>query len=152
MTFLRHLPLAAALVPLPTLAQSFQDIEAIEARAVAQTGADVSQVDRRIRLARCPEPLAADAPVSGGIVVRCNALGWRVRVLLARAAAARPIIRRGDPVSLSFATPRFTVTASGIAENDASAGDPVRVRVEQKGISVTGQAIEPGSVRIGTLK
>ncbi len=155
-TISRHLILLSLLTPASAIAGNFQNLDVIDARAADAAGTGVRPVDRRLKLAVCPETLQADAPVMGAVSVRCAALGWRVRVLIDGATAtgigAPIVIKRGDPVSVNFVAPGFSVTTSGIAESEARVGDRVRVRVEQKANPVMGEAVDAGSVRVGGLK
>jgi flagella basal body P-ring formation protein FlgA len=154
-TIFRRALLMAMLVPASVGATEFQNLDTIDARAADVSGGTVRPVDRRLKLAACAEALTADAPVMGAVTVGCAALGWRVRVLVdgaAKVASDRPIvIKRGDPVSVNFVAPGFSVTTSGIAESDARVGERVRVRVEQKANPVMGEAVDTGSVRVGAL-
>jgi flagellar basal body P-ring formation protein FlgA len=154
-TIFRHAVLLAMLAPASAVAGGFQSLEAIDARAADATGASVRPIDRRLKLAACPEALQADAPTFGAVTVRCVSLGWRVRVNVegntVAAASAPIIIKRGDPVSVNFVAEGFSVTTSGIAESEARLGERVRVRVEQKANPVMGEAVDAGIVRVGAL-
>lgn len=155
MTIFRRAVLLTLLSPLGAMAGDFQNLEAIEARAADAAGSRVRPVDRRLKLAACPEPLQADLPALGAVAVRCASLGWRVRVLVEGSAVplvTEPIlIKRGDPVTVNFIAPGFSVTASGIAESEARLGERVRVRVDQKANPVMGEATDAGTVRVGGL-
>ncbi len=155
MTIFRHAVLLTLLCPLRATAGDFQNPDAIDARAADAAGSNVVPVDRRLKLAACPEPLQADRAALGTVAVRCASLGWRVRVLVDGASAslvtAPIVIKRGDPVTVDFIAPGFSVTASGIAESEARLGERVRVRVDQKANPVMGEATAAGSVRVGGL-
>jgi flagellar basal body P-ring formation protein FlgA len=155
MTIFRHAVLLTLLSPLNAMAGDFQNHDSIDARAADATGSRVRPVDRRLKLAACPEPLQADPPALGAVAVRCASLGWRVRVLVDGAAVplvTQPlVIKRGDPVSVNFVAQGFSVTTTGIAETEARLGERVRVRVEQKANPVMGEATDAGSVRVGGL-
>jgi flagellar basal body P-ring formation protein FlgA len=159
MTTFRHLMIAAAAVPAMASAQSFQSHGAIDARVAASlvgTGLAAWPVDRRLKLAACPQALTVDPPASGLVAVRCDPLGWRIHARIdgppATVSFSTPIvIKRGDPVTVDFVAPGFSVSAQGIAESDARAGDRVRVRVEQKSAPVIGEAMAMGSVRVSAL-
>jgi flagellar basal body P-ring formation protein FlgA len=152
-TIFRHAVLLSLLISANAVAGDFQSLDAIDARAAHAAGSTVRPVDRRLKLASCPETLQADPPAMGAVAIRCASLGWRVRVVVegkaALAASTPMIIKRGDPVSVNFVAEGFSVTTSGIAEGDARIGERVRVRVEQKANPVMGEAIEAGSVRVG---
>ena len=154
-TIFRHTALLLIVGSAPALAGNFQSLEAVDARASEAAGSIVRPVDRRLKLAACPEELQADAAAQGAVTVRCAPLGWRVRVLIesntAAASNAPVAIKRGDPVSVNFVAPGFSVTTSGIAETEARIGERVRVRVDTKGNPVMGEAVDAGTVRVGGL-
>lgn len=154
MTIFRHVSLIFLTVPAAAHAQGFQDHSAIDRRAAQAASGTVRPVDRRLKLAQCPEALEAGAPAMGMVTVRCPSLGWRVSVLTdtTHPSVQHGIIRRGDPVTVNFVASGFSVTTSGIAETDARVGERVRVRVEQKANPVMGEAIDQGTVRVGTFK
>lgn len=155
MTIFRRAMLAAMLVPAGAHANGFQSLDAINDSAARSADSAIRPVDKRLKLAACPEALAADAPILGTVTVRCVSLGWRVRVLTephGTAARTTPVvIKRGDPVSVNFVASGFSVTTHGIAESEARIGERVRVRVEQKANPVMGEVIDVGSVRVGSL-
>ena len=156
MTIFRHGLMLVMLTPVSVHAGTFQNLDVVDARATEAAGTGTRPVDRRLKLAACPDVLIADAPAMGAVTVRCAPLGWRVRVLVegnaATVANTPVVIKRGDPVSVNFVAPGFSVTTSGIAESEARVGERVRVRVEQKANPVMGEAMDAGSVRVGTLK
>lgn len=159
MTTFRHMMIAACAMPAMAGAQSFQSHDAIDARVTASlvgTGLAAWPVDRRLKLAACPQPLQVDPPALGLVAVRCDALGWRVHARIegppATVTYSTPVvIKRGDPVTVDFIAPGFTIAAQGIAEGDARAGDRVRVRVEQKSAPIIGEAMDMGRVRVSAL-
>jgi flagellar basal body P-ring formation protein FlgA len=158
-TIFRHLALAAVMTPAAASADVFQDLDMVDAKAsaiVAESGLAVRPADRRLKLAPCPHALEAEAQSQGSVAVRCAALGWRIRLPVEGTVRgdnfAPVIIRRGDPVSVEFSVPGFAVTANGVAQNEARRGEPVRVRVEEKGNPVMGEAVDVGNVRVGGFK
>jgi flagellar basal body P-ring formation protein FlgA len=155
-TIFRQAILLATLAPFSATASLFQNLDAVDARATEAAGTSVQPVDRRLKLAVCPEALQVDAPVMGAVTVRCAPLGWRVRVMIDQSAGpattAPVVIKRGDPVSVNFVAAGFSVTTSGIAESEARIGERVRVRVEQKANPIMGEAVDAGLVRVGALK
>lgn len=142
----RHLAILAFAAATPASAQDFEDLDQLETQVVASLGAGIGEVggparaiDRRLRLRPCPEPVTVEAPALGAVAVRCQSIGWRIRVPLtagspsARASAAtaqraEPVIRRGDQVQLVAINRSFTVSTIGVAEQDGSPGDRIRVR------------------------
>jgi len=169
----RHLALAAAAaIAAPAAAQSFEDIEALEHRVSAALGAGIGEpggparpIDRRLRLAACPGPVSVEAPTLGAATVRCEQLGWRIRVPVVRddaaqaagesnwgasPAAARsratPVVRRGDPVALVVMSGSFTVTRQAVADQDGAPGDRIRVRTEPRAAPIVGQVMADGRI------
>jgi flagella basal body P-ring formation protein FlgA len=141
------LPFAVLALPLPALAQGFENLEMLDNRVAAALGANIGEpggatnpVDRRLRLPACPQPVEIAEPAMGAITVRCQPLGWRIRVPLvpngqaATAAApagarAAPTIRRGDQIELVAISSGFTVSTLAVAEQDGAPGDRIRVSI-----------------------
>ncbi len=150
----------------------FEDIAKLESRVVAALDADIGQIggpvapiDRRLKLASCPAPVVIDPPALGALPLRCEALGWRIRVPLVRipgatpamqAAAAAPppatpiVIKRGDPVQLVSGAQGFSVSTAGVAQDDGHAGGVVRVKTDPKGPVILGQVVDAGLVRVAS--
>lgn len=145
----------------------FANLEAIETQVVASLGAGIGEpggparpIDRRLRLAACPQPITVEEPVLGAVTVRCASLGWRIRVPLVsdgttttvatRAAAVRaePIIRRGDQVTLVAMAQGFSVSTVATAEQDGAPGDHIRVRAQGRPASIVGQVQSDGRVTL----
>lgn len=166
--------LAAAGAPAAASADSggFEDLAKLESRVVAALDADVGQpggpaahLDKRLRLAACPAPVTIDPPALGALPLRCEALGWRMRVPLMRVAGVQPasyaasspvpaeppVIRRGDPVELTAGTPGFSVTAAAVAQEDGREGGRVRVRTDPRGPIIIGEVAGAGRVRVSTF-
>jgi flagella basal body P-ring formation protein FlgA len=164
MTIFRRLTLiAAACCAAPATAQSFEDLDLLEGRivdtlaaAIGEPGGPARPLDRRLRLAPCPEAAVIDAPALGAVAVRCQALGWRIRVPLAAGSVAQgaapvrnePIIRRGDQVEIVALSSSFTVSTVGVAEQDGAPGDRIRVRTERRNAPFVGQVLADGRVSL----
>ncbi len=177
MTRFRHALLLAACCATPALAQaSFEDLAALDARiatalgaGVGEAGGAVAPIDRRLRLASCPQPATISAPAAGAVTVRCTPLGWRIRVAVGagpRAASSavevpQLLVRRGEAVDLVVRACGFTVSGSGIAEQSGMAGDRIRIRLVDRPVDrsgsrsgngsriATGQILADGRVAIG---
>ena len=157
----------------PALAQQkFENLDRIDGLVAMTVGAGIGEpggpmapVDRRLRLAACPSLPSVEGPVFGAAIVKCDALGWRVRVPLSGGggaattpavrygAAARPVqremvVKRGDPVQLIAGNASFSVTRVMVADEDGAVGDTIRVREDRKSAPVLAQVVEMGSVRI----
>lgn len=153
--------LLACSIASPALAQTTQDLAALERRLVIALGADIGQpggpiapLDRRMKLATCPSPVTIDPPALGAAVLRCAEIGWRVRVPLVRSVhapasieSARPVIRRGDPVELAASRRGFTVSTQVIAEQDGAPGQRIRVRAEGRSAPMMVEVVDFGKVR-----
>jgi flagella basal body P-ring formation protein FlgA len=107
-------------------------------------------------------------------MVKCDALGWRIRVPLvggsaaaasgplprtaaspqnrfARPAANAPreaVVRKGDPVQLMAGNAAFSVSRIMLADEDGALGDTIRVREDRKSAPIFAQVVEMGVVRI----
>jgi flagella basal body P-ring formation protein FlgA len=166
---------AAALSASPAAAQGFQDIGALEQRVVTVLGAGIGEaggparpVDRRLRLTSCPGELIVEPVVMGAVTVRCQQIGWRIRVpvsrgsetgaaqaepsqpsrAVVRTARAEPIVRRGDPVSLVVMSGGFTVARQAVADQDGAPGDRIRVRTEPRAAPIVGRVLADGRVEM----
>ena len=75
--------------------------------------------------------LAVDRP-GGAVIVRCPAVGWRLRVpvkaSLDQAATAEIVIRKGEMVECVSDGQGFAVSTTMMALEDAAVGQPVRVK------------------------
>jgi flagella basal body P-ring formation protein FlgA len=148
----------------------FEDITKLESRVVAALDADIGQpggpvahIDRRLKLAACPAPVTIDPPALGALPLRCEPLGWRLRVPLVRVQQASapaslapaqpqtpPIIKRGDPVQLVSGADGFSVSMVGTAQEDGRAGGRLRVKTDASGPLVIGQVVDTGIVRVAS--
>jgi flagella basal body P-ring formation protein FlgA len=158
-------------------AGGFEDLDKLEGRLVGALDADIGKpggpathIDRRLKLQPCPTPVTIDPPALGAVALRCEALGWRIRVPLTRVPgqaavgnavgassllAANPaqplqpaVIKRGDPVELAATSNGFTVTTAAVAQEDGRLGGRIRVRPGDKGAIVIGEVVDAGRVRV----
>lgn len=162
--------------------QKFENLDRIDSLVAMTVGANLGQpggpaapVDRRLKLAACPAVPSVDGPVFGAAIVKCDALGWRIRVPLVpggaaaastqapvqrRMAAARQVpaaqkevvVRKGDPVELVAGGASFSVSRPMVADEDGAPGDMIRVREDKKSPPVIAQVVEIGLVRISSFK
>lgn len=155
--------LAALLAATPP--GGFEDIARLEARVigaldagVGQPGGPVAAIDRRLKLARCPEPVTIDPPALGAVALRCPVLGWRIRVpqvgvaggfTQSAQARATPLVRRGDPVEIRAEGSAFSVVGSAIADEDGAQGARIRVRTDRTRPPLVAEVVDVGLVRIG---
>ncbi|WP_158586810.1 flagella basal body P-ring formation protein FlgA [Aurantiacibacter zhengii] len=140
------------LLPASALAQQgqFADPAAIDAEVAAFTGAAMGMpggaqhpVDRRLRLANCPHPLALAWHGRGADMVRVECpsrSGWRVFVPVNRgsttapasAARAEPqvVVERGQVMTIIVEGRGFVVSQQGEALEDGAIGQWIRIRPE----------------------
>lgn len=153
--------LASPLMPLAAQSQQFTDPGSIDQAVARFTGAATgdaggarSQIDRRLRLARCRSPL--DLELYGtrqdSVAVSCpDPAGWRIFVPLMKAtlaAATRELIGRGDIVSIAIEGRGFSVAQTGEALEGGAAGDWIRVKPPGKTEAIRARVERPGKVVI----
>ncbi len=154
-------------------AGGFEDLDKLEARLVGaldveigQVGGPITHIDRRLKLQPCPVPAVIDPPALGAIALRCEPIGWRIRVPLMKtptqtivAAPAiytpqqpstPPVIKRGDPVQLIASSDGFTVTSQAVAQEDGQLGGAIRVKSDARGPVVIGRVEDAGRVRVAS--
>ncbi len=155
-----------------TDAAGFEDLDKLETRLVTAldagigtVGGPLTHIDRRVKLQPCPGEVAIDPPALGAVAIRCEALGWRIRVPLMRAPnqvayssvpvtytppvpLGPPVIKRGDPVEVAASQPGFSVTASGIAQEDGRTGGRIRVKTSPTAPVIIGEVVDEGRVRV----
>lgn len=174
---------AALLAPVPAVAQQFENLDRLDSIVAMSVGANIGQpggpsapVDRRLKLAACPQVPQVSGPVFGAAMVECKAIGWRIRVPLlpgggvqgapamtvagngygrpfaALAQAPQMVVKKGDPVQLIAGGPSFSVSRAMIADEDGAVGQTIRVRQDRKSDPVLAQVVETGIVRIPGFK
>jgi flagellar basal body P-ring formation protein FlgA len=158
-----HTALASVLLlAAPALANDFEDFDRLDARIAelaAATGEKADAIDRRIKLARCPEAPALQRGSTGMIAIRCAALGWRLRVptnaALADLAqrgkvqiAETPVVRKGEAVNVMVVGDEFSVSYVATAMDDGAVGSSVRVKFSTAGAFLTATVTAPGKVQI----
>lgn len=166
-----------ALTASPALAAAgaggFEDLDRLEARLVGaldvevgQPGGPLTHIDHRLKLQPCPVSVTIDPPALGAVALRCEPLGWRIRVPLmktpsqalaatpavykASAPSTPPVIKRGDPVQLVAGSDGFSVTSEAIAQEDGQLGGAIRVKADPRSPIVIGRVLDAGRVRVTT--
>ncbi|MCE7797350.1 flagella basal body P-ring formation protein FlgA [Sphingobium sufflavum] len=155
-------------------AQGFQNLDQIDTLVATTVGVGIGQpgganapVDRRLRLAACPNIPSIEGPVFGAAIVRCDKLGWRIRVPLKLAPQPAPVtaygrapqqqpqpqartilIKKGDPVQLVAGNASFSVSRQTIADEDGAVGEMIRVRGDKTAPPVSGRIEPDGIVRV----
>lgn len=149
-----------AMAPTATAQQATEDwqtIDTLTAMVANAMGRTATPIDRRIKLARCPEQASITAIDSQTLAVRCESLGWRLRVPMAAQAgaatsavfarsapAAAPVIRRGDNVRVSIDTDSFSVSYNAIATEDGRVGETIALRGNDAKNMISATVTGPG--------
>lgn len=145
------------IIALALAAAAFEDLDQLDtqvAMAAQSMGSGAVPVDRRLRLARCPQGVQIEAADLRSLSVRCPALGWRLRVALTNATASSVssartlLVRRGDPLTVLSNGGGFTVETAGIASEDGVAGASVRAKLDG-GRIVAGIVTGPQEISLG---
>ncbi len=160
--------LAACATAVPAAAQQanedWQAIDVLTNMVAGALGRTATPVDRRIKLARCPEQASVTAIDANALAVRCAPLGWRLRVPLsaptadsahtapAAASYARPtsapVIRRGDNVRVTIDTASFSISYAAIATQDGRVGETIGLRGSDAKSMLSATVIGPGRARL----
>ncbi|WP_422059268.1 flagella basal body P-ring formation protein FlgA [Sphingopyxis sp.] len=157
--------IAASLIASPAARaqQATEDWQAIDilTQMVANAmGRTATPIDRRIKLARCPEQTSVTAIDAQTLAVRCASLGWRLRVPMTGPAGAMttpagfaapsstPAIRRGDTVRVSIETENFSVSYSATATQDGRIGETIALRGTDAKNLMSGIVTGPGRARL----
>jgi flagella basal body P-ring formation protein FlgA len=108
----------------------FEDLALLDKNI--QMHANAEPVDKRLKLAKCSDAPIIMPAVDGVVVVRCPAIGWRLRVPVrapnAMDEGAAIVIRKGDVIECITTGPGFAVSAQMIALDDARIGQSLRVK------------------------
>lgn len=157
--------LAATAVPAAAHSQpameDWQTIDTLTAMVANAMGRNATPVDRRIRLARCPEQATVTAIDAQTLAVRCASLGWRLRVAMtasaeatpaaiamARPTASAPVIRRGDNVRVTIDTESFSISYAAVATQDGRVGDTIALRGNDTRSMLSATVTGPGRARL----
>ncbi len=143
-----------AILPLvPVQAQQFEDLAALDGKVAAAVGDNIAKpIDRRLKLARCPEPVVLDATGAQTVVLRCNPIGWRIRVPTengpASTNAREPLVRRGENVEIRFEGGDFEIVSMGVANEDGYRGKRISVKSSTGGSALFATVTGEGAVNI----
>ncbi|MCW0199148.1 flagella basal body P-ring formation protein FlgA [Sphingopyxis sp.] len=154
---------ALAIAPAAEAQQATEDWQTIDmlTQAVASAmGRTATPIDRRIKLARCPEQASVAAIDARTLAVRCASLGWRLRVAMSgpagaapvaasfAAPASAPVIRRGDAVRVTLESATFSVSYSAIANQDGRVGETIALRGDGPKTLISAIVTGPGRARL----
>ena len=158
---LAGLAACAIAAPVATLAQQatedWQMIDMLTATVANALGRTATPIDRRIKLARCPEQASVTALDAQTLAVRCDALGWRLRVPMTgpavatpaapgftRPAAGAPVIRRGDNVRVTIETDSYAISYAAVATQDGRVGETIALRGSDAKSTLSATVTGPG--------
>lgn len=134
-----------------TTPPQFEDLEILDERIQAEAS-DAEPVDKRLKLAECPADPIISTAVDNAVVVRCPALGWRLRVRVrsvSRAAeTGQIVIRKGDLIECISGGPGFSVSTQLIAMDDARVGQTLRVKSPTSSVLLTAVAKSQGQAAL----
>lgn len=142
------LPMIVAATPASAAApRSFENLDRLDSLVTMTVGANIGEpggpvapVDRRLRLAACPRTPTVEGPTFGAAVIKCDAIGWRIRVPLSQGGAYAALQQDGLPVAAApvpaqnpsrvylSATP-----APGFTRPAPPVAAPARVTIVKKG-------------------
>ena len=141
--------------------EDWQTIDVLTAMVASALGRTATPVDRRIKLARCPEQASVTAIDANALAVRCASLGWRLRVPMSgpanaasaptaftRPTSSAPVIRRGDNVRVTIDTESFSVSYAAVAAEDGRVGETIALRGNDAKSSLSARVIGPGRARL----
>ncbi|WP_260580418.1 flagella basal body P-ring formation protein FlgA [Sphingopyxis sp. PET50] len=141
--------------------EDWQTIDVLTAMVANAMGRTATPIDRRIKLARCPEQATVTAIDSQALAVRCPSLGWRLRVpmtapagastaggFVAKPAAAAPVVRRGDNVRVTIDTESFSISYAATATQDGRVGDLIALRGSDAKSMLSAVVTGPGRARL----
>lgn len=153
--------------------QQFENLDRLDSIVAMSVGANIGEpggavapVDRRLKLAACPQVPQMSGMMYGAAMIECKHLGWRIRVPLNPGGQQQPmatmqptaygrmapvqkqvVVKKGDPVQLIAGGSAFMVTRMMIADEDGAPGDMIRVREDKKSDPVMARVQESGVVR-----
>lgn len=122
--------------------------------AIGQPGGARMAADRRLQLAACAVPLAVSwhSPAKNAVRVECpDTGGWRIFVAVAApaaAAAATPVVKRGDALTIMVRGRGFSVQQQGEAMESGAVGDWIFVRTARKAEPLRARIERPGLATI----
>ena len=141
--------------------EDWQTIDTLTQMVANSMGRTATPIDRRIKLARCPEQATVAAIDAQTLAVRCASLGWRLRVPMsgpagaapaaagfAAAPSSAPVIRRGDTVRVTLESETFSVSYSAIANQDGRVGDSIALRGSDPKTILSAIVTGPGRARL----
>lgn len=141
--------------------EDWQTIDELTAMVANALGRTATPIDRRIKLARCPEQASVTAIDAHALAVRCPSLGWRLRVPMTGPAGAAPaatgtvrpptsapVVRRGDNVRVTIDTQSYSVSYTAVAAEDGRVGETIGLRGSDAKSMLSAMVTGPGRARL----
>jgi flagella basal body P-ring formation protein FlgA len=148
--------------------QDWQSVDAMTQPIARALGREAAPIDRRIKLAQCPERPEITAMNANSLAVRCPSLGWRLRVAMLggnnraedtdftaapavphpRQRSDPPTIKRGDMVRVSIDTASFNVSYPATATQDGRIGEAIALRGADPKNTIIAVVSGPGKANI----
>lgn len=141
--------------------EDWQTVDTLTNMVANAMGRTATPVDRRIKLARCPEQASVTAIDAQTLAVRCASLGWRLRVPMTapadaapaaasftRPAAGAPVIRRGDNVRVTIETESYSISYAAIATQDGRVGETIALRGNDSKSMLSATVTGPGRAHL----
>lgn len=144
-----------ALLVLSATPATTENLDQLEQRIEVETGSKPVAIDRRLKLSSCPRPPHLSHETSSSLLVQCEEVGWRLRVLLRNTSPlvgkhtlATPAVRKGETVVLEVAGLGFAIRREAIVLEDALAGASVRIRLQNGGPTMVATATSRSKVTL----
>ncbi|MEO1045852.1 MAG: flagella basal body P-ring formation protein FlgA [Pseudomonadota bacterium] len=160
----------------PAMAKQFQDTRILDALVAAKLGSEIGEpggaraaIDHRLKLAQCPETPKVSNGMMDSAVVRCESLGWRIRVpinISAQNSRIQPVttasatqsryysgnsevaIRRGEPVRLTISRPGFSLSRMMVADRNGKIGELIPVRADRRDKPIMARVTDMGEATV----
>jgi flagella basal body P-ring formation protein FlgA len=111
-------------------------------------GGVITDADLGWAAANPARPVRNGADLDGAIGMEAKRLLKAGQPLLIGDIKAAAVIRKGDPVTLIYATPGVKLTVDGVAQNEAAKGESVRVLNSYSKRTIEAVAHAPGEARV----
>lgn len=126
----------------------FEDTAYLDRQVASHLNADIgtaggarAQIDAKLRLKRCPNPVRFSDTNNNAVQVSCPDLGWRIFVPIRRTQARANnqstraeefVILRNQPLTLVVRRPNFVISYRVVAQKKGRVGDFIPVRSSRK--------------------
>ncbi|MEP3227106.1 MAG: flagella basal body P-ring formation protein FlgA [Parasphingorhabdus sp.] len=124
---------------------------------IGSAGGARAEIDRKLRLKRCPSPVQLSDTNNNAVLVSCADKGWRIfvpirsRSLPATNVVSRNddfIIRRNQPLTLVVRRANFSISYGVVAQKNGRIGDFIPVRASRKSKVLMAKVSGSGEVEL----